>query len=257
MLQTVGAGKDEFGISYQVEVLLAREQGVPVVSVAALVQHPLNSIMTLRESGLARPGDLAGKKIGYPGIPYNIPMLQTMLQQDGLDLDQVDLVNVGFGLVPALIGKRVDAIVGAYWVHESISAELLGHPVNIMRMERWGVPDFYELVLVTSEKKLDEDPEGVQRFIDAVRQGYEEAIRDPQKAIDVLAQAHPEVNQDIERPGIELLVPLWTDGVPRFGWQTQERWQGLAQWMQENDVLAKEVDPSQAFTNRFVAEGAQ
>src|SRR5438046_3406483 len=83
VLQTVGSGTDAFGISYQPDVLLARAQGVPVVSVAAVVQHPLNSVMALKASGITRPRDLVGKKVGYPAIPTNEPLLGTMLKTDG------------------------------------------------------------------------------------------------------------------------------------------------------------------------------
>jgi putative hydroxymethylpyrimidine transport system substrate-binding protein len=254
VLQTVGAGKDDFGISYQVEVLLARQEGVPVVSIMGLVQHPLNSVMALKESGIDRPGKLKGKKVGYPGIAYNEPMLETMLRSDGASLEDVELINVGYDLVPALIGKKVDAIVGAYWVHESISAELQGHPVNIMRMEQWGVPDFYELVLVTSEKMLVQRPDVVRRFVRAAIRGYQEAMEDPQRAIDILAQAHPEIDERIERRGVELLAPLWRDDIPAFGWQEEERWAGFAEWMEANGILRRGVDPRRAFTNRFVEE---
>ncbi len=254
VLQTVGAGKDDFGISYQLDVLLARAQGIPVVSIAALVQHPLNSIMTLKESGLTRPRDLKGKKIGYPGLPSDTAMLRTVLTSDGIRLDDVELVNVGFDLVPVLIGKKVDAILGAYWVHESIDAELQGYPVNIMRLEQWGVPDYYELVLVTSEKKVKEDPDLLHRFVHAAVKGYEDAIANPQASVDVLAKAHPEINQEVERRGVELLAPLWKDNLTTFGGQTEARWRGVADWMKANGVLDKAVDPSRAFTDTFIKE---
>jgi len=257
VLQTVGAGRDDFGISYQVETLLARQQGVPVVSIAALVQHPLNSVMTLKSSGIQRPGQLVGKSVGYPGIAYNEPMLDAMLKSDGASIKDVTLVNVGFDLVPALIGKRVDAVIGAYWVHESISAENQGYPVNVMRMEQWGVPDFYELVLVTSESTIRERKDVVERFVRAVVRGYQEAARDPQKAIDVLKQAKPEIDESIERPGVELLAPLWTGKAPTFGWQEESRWVGFAQWMKDNGLLGQNVDARSAFTNEFVEKATQ
>ena len=84
VLLTVGSGKDDFGISYQPDVLLARAQGVPVVSIAGIVQHPLNSVVALKSSGITRPRELVGKKVGYPGIPTNEPLLETMLKFDGL-----------------------------------------------------------------------------------------------------------------------------------------------------------------------------
>lgn len=253
VLQTVGSGADDFGISYQPDVLLARAQGVPVVSVAALVQHPLNSVMTLKASGITRPRDLVGKKVGYPGIPTNEPLLTTMLKTDGArGLQDVELVNVGFDLAPALISRRVDAVVGAYWTHESILVENQGHPVHIMRMEEWGVPDYYELVLVTHEGMIKNKPEVITRFLRAVRRGYEDAVQNPQAGVDILLKGtRAEVDEKIERPGATLLAPLWkTDKVP-FGTQEATKWESFTQWMQASGLLASQVKAADAFTNRF------
>jgi putative hydroxymethylpyrimidine transport system substrate-binding protein len=256
VLLTVGAGQDDFGLSYQTEVLLAMEQDVPVVSIAALVQHPLNSVMALESSGIETPGDLKGKTIGSPGIPTDMPLLGTMLNADGLTADDVETVNVGFDLVPALISEQVDAIVGAYWVHESISAENQGFPVNIMRMEEWGVPDFYEIVIVTSTDMVENQSDVVERFMRAAMRGYREAVADPQGAIDILAEAAPEIDEAIERPGVGLLSPLWIEGDLPFGWQTGDKWTEFAAWMSQQGLLSGDVDASEAFTNRFV-EAAQ
>jgi len=256
--QTVGAGSDDFGINYQPDLLMARAQGVPVVSIAALVQHPLNSVQTLKSSGITRPSELVGKKVGYPGIPLNEPLLDTMLKADGVEggLEEVELVNVGFSLAEALINGSVDACVGCYFSHESFLMENQGYPVNIMRMEEWGVPDYYELVLVTSEKTLAERPDVAQRLVRALMKGYADAAADPDAAVDILlAGTQGEVDEAIERPGVLVIAPLWTEG-GRVGWQTSEKWTNFADWMYKNGLVDKPIDANAAFTNEFV-EGAQ
>lgn len=253
VLQTVGAGEDDFGISYQPDVLLARGQGVPVVSVLGMVQHPLNSVMALKSSGIARPSDLAGKKVGYPGIPTNEPMLETMLKFDGLrGLSDVELVNVGFNLAESLISGTVDAVVGAYWTHESILLENQGHPVTVLRMEEWGVPDYYELVLVTSEEYEKENADVVQRFTRALRKGYADAIDDPQAGVDILVKGtSEEIDEGIDRPGADMLVSQWKTDEAEFGQQDPARWRAFVTWMQDAGLLSPDVKADDAFTDEY------
>lgn len=252
VLQTVGAGQDTVGISYQTDVLLARAQGVPVVSVAALVQRPLLGVMSLQEAGITRPRDLVGKTVGYPGIPSQEAFLATMLEHDGASLDDVELVNVGFELLPALISGRLDAVMGAYWTHETILAEREGYAVDLLRVEEWGVPAYYELVLVASEETVARNPDLAQAFLGALQEGYVEAIADPEAALDALAVAAPEMDRAVESEGLALLAPAWTEGVPVFGAQTPERWQSYASWMTERGLIPADLDPAAAFTTELL-----
>jgi putative hydroxymethylpyrimidine transport system substrate-binding protein len=164
----------------------------------------------------------------------------------------VQKIDVGFDLVAALVSKQADAIIGAYWVHESIVAELQGHPVNIMRVEQYGVPDFYELVLVTNEKMIEDNEESVRKFLRATVKGYEDIRKDPQAGINVLMQRAPDTDRRVEERGIVLLAPLWTDGAPKFGWQDPERWLSYGEWMVSNNLLPRPLDWNRAFTNEFL-----
>jgi putative hydroxymethylpyrimidine transport system substrate-binding protein len=252
ILQTVGSGKDDFGISYQTDVLMAKAEGVPVTSIAAIVQHPLNSIMTLKESGITRPYHLEGKRIGYPGIPTDELLLKTMIEYDGGNIENIKLMNVGYDLVTALISKKVDAIIGAYWVHESFIIEEQGYEINILKMEDWGVPDFYELVIVTNEKTVDNKPELINKFINSTFKGYEYSINNPKEAINIMSSINPEIDIELETAGIKLLLPLWKKENGQFGWQDKSKWEKLAIWMLEQQLLNKPVNLDKAFTNQFV-----
>lgn len=251
ILQTVGAGADDLGISYQPDVLLARAQEVPVVSVAALLQQPLLGIMALEEAGISRPGDLAGKTVGYPGIPYEEAMLAAMLEADGSSLEDVDLVNVGFNLVPATLSGRAAAVMGAYRTVEPILAEREGRAVDFLPVEAWGVPDYYELVLVASEETVATDGATIRAFLGAAQQGHADAIADPEAALDALVAASPDVDRAVAAQGLPILMRAWTDGVPAFGTQTAERWRELATWMQDRGLLPDDLDVDPAWTGAF------
>ncbi|MCO5222231.1 MAG: ABC transporter substrate-binding protein [Thermomicrobiales bacterium] len=247
VLQTVGAGRDDFGISYQTDVLLARAQEVPVVSVAPLVQHPLMGVMALESAGITRPADLVGKTVGYPGIPSQDAFLATMLATDGASIDDIDLINVDFNLVPAVISGQTDAVMGAYWTHETIMAEQEGYPVTMMRVEEWGVPDYYELVLVSSEENAASNPDQIVALLGAIEQGYLDAISEPDAALAAMKTAYPELDETVERAGIGLLTGVWLDENGQWGVQTPARWTAYADWMKEAGLIPGDVDALKAF----------
>ncbi len=247
VLKTVGAGRDDLGISYQAEVLLARSQGIPVKSVAALVRHPLNSVMSLKSSGVNRPSDLVGKKVGITGIPFEEQLFATMVKYDDSSIEDVELINVGFDLSPSLMSGKVDAIVGAYWTHESILMEREGFDVTTLRMEDWGVPDFYELVLVASDRSVVDRSDTIRKFLKATKKGFEYANSYNESAVNILANAIPELNRDVELEGLKLLRDLWEEDWEPFGSQSKERWENLAKWMEQNNLLKKRDVANEAF----------
>jgi len=114
------------------------------------------------------------------------------------------------------------------------------------------VPDFYELVLVASESTVAERPELATAFLTAVQQGYLAAIADPAAALDTLVTAYPETDRAVEEQGLELLIPVWTDGVPAFGVQTAERWTAYADWMKGRGLISTDLDPTAAFTSTLL-----
>ena len=141
-LKLLASGRADLAISYEPELLLARAQGADLVSVGALVQVPLTSIISLGRKPIRNAAALENKKIGTAGIPYQDAYLKTILERVGADPGRVKPVNVGFNLVPALLTKRVDAVLGMFWNVEGVELARQHRDPRILRMDQIGVPTF-------------------------------------------------------------------------------------------------------------------
>ena len=247
----VASGRVDIGISYEPDVIQAKAQGIPIIAIAAIVPVPLNSIQTLKTSGLTHPSQLAGKTIGYPGIPSNLVYLQTVLRNVGVDPSSVKLVNVGFNLGPALRGKRVDATIGTYWNVEAVEAELKGFPVNVMHLQDYGVPVYDELVFIVHEDSVQSKKDLLQRFLRAVARGHQFAARNPDAAADAVKEANEAMERELIVQGVRLLAPLWA-GMEPFGLMDEAKWQAFVDFLFENGVLENRVPVDTLMTNELI-----
>jgi putative hydroxymethylpyrimidine transport system substrate-binding protein len=154
-LKLLEAGKTDLAISYEPEVFLARDKGADLVSIAALVSEPLTSIMAVGKTRLRSPADLEGHTVGTAGIPYQSAYLDTILRKAGADPSRGREVNVGFGLVPAMLSKKVYATLGGFWNYEGVQLERKKRHPKIIRVDQAGVPTYDELVFVANRGKLE------------------------------------------------------------------------------------------------------
>ncbi|MDQ2742201.1 MAG: ABC transporter substrate-binding protein [Chloroflexota bacterium] len=253
-IELVGSGHADFGISYETDLLAARAHRIPVQSVMCIMQHPLDTVMALRSSGITRPRDLAGKTIGMAGAPSDSSMVKAMMADDGSSISRSRLVTVGYSLSKVLLTKRVDAVVGVYWTWEAIQARMLGYPVNVLRVERWGVPNYCELVLVANERTIRTRPAYVRNVVQAMQQGYAYAEAHPQSAWLALHAQDKTLDRGLVLRSLQLLRPIVTTA-PTIGYQSLAQWRHYARWLAANHLIDEPVDASRAFTNRFLAPG--
>jgi putative hydroxymethylpyrimidine transport system substrate-binding protein len=147
-IKEVAAGRADLAVSYEPEVLLAADKGLDVEAVGAVVDSPLTSLISLPEGGISSAADLSGKTVGTAGIPYQSDYLETIQEAGGLSASSAKEVNVGLNLLPALIGGRVDAILGGFRNIEGVDLRLRGLDPRIVPVDQLGVPTYDELVLV-------------------------------------------------------------------------------------------------------------
>jgi putative hydroxymethylpyrimidine transport system substrate-binding protein len=249
-IKQVAAGRVDLAISYEPEVLRARDQGLRVVSVAALVQKPLTSIISLPKAKISSPADLKGKTVGTAGIDYQEAYLRTILDDAGVDPSSVKVRNVGFGFNPALITGKIDAALGAFWNYEGQDLKLRGKHPRIIRIEQAGVPTYNELVLVANESALERDGDKIRAFIGAVSRGTRDLRSDPGEAIDGLLKANPDLDPELQRASVKVTLPLFfpPEGKP-FGWQDPAQWDAFSAWMKDNQLLENPPDPAASFNN--------
>jgi len=249
-IKQVAAGRVDLAISYEPEVLRARDQGLRVISVGAIVREPLTSIISLPEAKIGSPRDLRGKTVGTAGIDYQSAYLQTILREAGVPAESVEERNVGFSLTPALLTGRVDAVLGAFWNYEGTELRLRGKRPRIIRMDAAGVPAYNELVLVANEDALERDGDKIRAFIGALSRGTRDLRRDPDEAIEGLLDANPDLDPELQRAVVDVTLPLFLParGKP-FAWQDPQQWDAFAAWMHENELLENPPDARGAYEN--------
>jgi putative hydroxymethylpyrimidine transport system substrate-binding protein len=253
-LKLLQSGQADVVISYEPELLLARDKGADLVAVGALVQKPLTTLMTL-DGTINRPEDLRGKRVGTAGIPYQTAYLQTILNNAGVDPEEVMQTDVGFNLVPAMLSHKVDATLGAFWNYEGTDLRRRGRKPTIMRMEKLGVPTYNELVFVARRKDLDEGfSSKLRRFLRATAKGHERLRANPEIGIDALLRVDPGLERGLQTDVVSETLPVFfpADRNKPFGWQQPNEWKAYGDWMYEQKLVKQPPKAEEALTNEFL-----
>lgn len=251
--QLVAAGTLDFGISYQEAVTQARVEGLPIVSIAAVIQHNTSGFASRAEAGIASAADFAGKQYGAFGSPVERAVISGLMECAGADPATVEFVDIGSTdfFVATERGDIDFAWIFAGWT--GVEAELRGVPLNIVMMNQRGcIPDYYTPVLIASEQTIAERPELVRSFLAATSQGYSYAMEEPGAAAEVLLKAAPELDAELVRRSQAYLAEQYQAEAPRWGEQRAEVWRDYAQWMADRELIAAMIEPEAAFTNAFL-----
>jgi putative hydroxymethylpyrimidine transport system substrate-binding protein len=252
-IKEVAAGRVDLAVSYEPEVLLAADKGLDVEAVAAVVDSPLTSLISLPEAGIASAAGLDGKTVGTAGIPYQTDYLETILRTAGLPDSAAKEVSVGLNLLPALIGGRVDAILGGFRNIEGVDLRLRGLEPRVVPVDQLGVPTYDELVLVARRSTVTDHPEAIRAFIDALAHGTDYARAHPQEAANAVISAGKGLDPMQTRAEVASTLPLLAppQGKP-YGYLDSDAWRAYAEWMAAHELTSQAPPTDQVLTNELL-----
>ncbi|MCM3573098.1 MULTISPECIES: ABC transporter substrate-binding protein [Mesobacillus] len=253
--QLVASGKSEFGVSYQEGITQARIQGIPLVSLAAVLQHNTSGFASPKAKNIVSPKDFEGKTYGGWGSPIEKAVINSLMKQENADVEKVKVVNMGDSDFFTAVNRDID-FAWIYYGWTGVEAEIRNESINMVYLTDFSKKlDYYTPVITTNEKMIKDDPETVKEFMAALTEGYEFAIEHPADSAEILIKAVPDLDEELVKRSQEWLSPRYQDDAERWGEQKLEVWQNYSEWMFENNLLEKELEAEKAFTNEFLPEG--
>ena len=241
-ISLVAAGQADIGLYYQQDVIQARaQQDVPVKSIGAMVQGPLNIVLSLEEKGITSAEDLVGKTIGYAGTELSEALIRSIMQYVGADYSDVTMIDVGFDLMSSMTTGNVDATIGCLVNHEVPQMEEEGFSVNWFDLDDYGVPTYYEGIFLASDEAIANDSETLQAFLRASAKGFADMKADPEAALaTLLANQNAEnfpLSETVERKSMGVLIPMMETADAAFLSQSDACWQENIDWMLEQGLI--------------------
>jgi ABC-type nitrate/sulfonate/bicarbonate transport system substrate-binding protein len=249
--QIVATGKSEFGVSYQENVIRARSEGIPLQSIAAVIQHNTSGFASLKEAGINSPKDFEGKRYGSWDSPSELAILTNVVEGVGGDISKVDVISGVYDFF-STIGKDAD-VEWIYYGWDGVLAEHRGIELNYLPLKDLNpVFDYYTPVIISSEDYLRDNPETTAKFLAAVKRGYEFCIKEPAKASEILLKHVPELNTDQVRLSMNYLADQYQADAKYWGYQSSDVWFGFAKWMSDEKLISKSINVDKAFTNKYL-----
>ena len=241
-ISLVVAGQAEIGLYYQQDVIMARaNQNVPVKSIGAVVQGPLNIVLSLEEKNITSPEDLVGKTIGYAGTELSEALIRSMMAYVGADASDVTMIDVGFDLMSSMTTGNVDATIGCLVNHEVPQMEEEGFEVNYFDLDDYGVPTYYEGVFLASDTMIAEEPEVLKGFLRACAKGFDDMQADPDGVLQILLDNQNEENfplsKTVEQQSMDTLLPMMETADAPFLSQSADCWQENVDWLLSEGLI--------------------
>ncbi len=253
-IEMVAGGSAQFGIAAQEQVLQARASAakIPLVAIAAIIQHNTSGFASPLDRGIEGPRDFEGKTYSGWGTELELAILRSLMEKEGADFDQVLILNQSAGNFIASMEIEAD-FAWIYYGWDGVNCELENYPINFIPLNAIEPDlDFYSPVMITSEKVIEEQADLVRRFLKATAQGYLEAIDHPREAVDSLERAALGLDRELLEASQLYLNGRYIDDAPYWGAMKEETWIRFAAWMEERGLLDRPIDARQAFDTSFL-----
>ncbi len=253
-ISMVAAGQADIGLYYQQDIIQSRaDQNIPVKSIGAVVQSPLNIVLSLKDKNITEPKDLVGKTIGYAGTELSEALIHSIMKNSGASADDVEMIDVGFELMASMTTGQVDATIGCLVNHEVPQMEKEGFEVNYFFPDDFGVPQYYEGVFLANDTMIKNEPEVLKGFLRACEKGFEDFKNSPDEVLNVLLENQDEANfpldPDVEKQSVETLLPLMETESAKFLSQTKQCWQENIDWLYDEGIISEKPDVSDVMVN--------
>ena len=230
----VSTAQADIGVHYQPNLYLDHANGLPLMRFGTLVETPLNTVTVLADGPIKSLKDLKGKKVGFSVSGFEDAMLKRMLATEGVDLKDIELVNVNFSLSPSLISGQVDATLGGFRNFELTQMQIEGHEGRAFFPEEHGVPLYDELIFVTRPQLLTDSR--LPRFLRAVEKAAVYLTNHPDEAWQLFIKAYPNLDDALNRQA-------FTDTLPRFAKRPaaldRARYERFGAFMAESGLIQK------------------
>lgn len=249
-LELVAQGKADFGIGEQTNLIKARDQGQPLISLGPLLAHTVVCLMYLKEGPIKRLENLRHRRVGWPGLAIDLPILGTMLEAAGLTHDDILPVDVGFALTDALLTGKTDAVFGAFVNYEQVEAESRGASVEFISPTHYNVPDLYQLVIMTSDRIVRRQPGLARRVSRALSRSLALTHQQPEESLGLYLKANPMADPSLSARTFDATLPYFPEGLQ----QEEARWKSVRDWLHSRGVIGKKMALESLFTNNFLPE---
>ncbi len=203
----VAAGKADLAISYQPQIHLQVAEGLPLIRVGTLVSTPLNCLLVLKDGPIREISDLKGKKVGFSVAGVEEALLTAILGKHGLEMSDIELVNVNWSLSPSLMSKQVDAVLGAYRNFELNQMEIEQVPGRCFYVEEEGVPTYDELIYIANTELMNKVK--IRRFLRATELATQYIVNHPEESWKIFSSTSKELRDQLNEMA-------WSDTLPRL-----------------------------------------